>query len=55
MLAMLAIALLAHMPIVGKLVWLAALITGIGVIVGAIVHRSSATTTPGTPPPTPAT
>lgn len=53
-LAMVVIAGLARIPVIGGLVALAALVIGIGVIVGAIVHRSSTSSTPGTPPPTPA-
>ena len=51
MLAMLAIASLAHVPIVGGFVALAALVVGIGVIVGAIVHRSPGSTTAAPPSP----
>ena len=38
-LAMLVIASAAHVPYVGKFIGLAALVIGVGVIVGAIVHR----------------
>ena len=50
-LAMLLIAALAHMPLIGGLVKLAALVIGIGVIVGAIVHRAKPEVPPATPTP----
>ena len=42
-LAMLVIASLAHVPFVGGFIALTALVVGVGVIVGAIVHRRQST------------
>ena len=50
-LAMLVIALLQRVPVIGGLVALAALLIGIGVIVGAIVHRAKPEAPAATPTP----